>query len=214
MKVLRAIRPTGLDRFLKLRDRADVLVVDTIRDHRESGCRGDDLLSVLLGITHEDGSPLTEAQIRDEMMTIFLAGTETTAAAIAWAFVYLSRDTRVRTKLLAELDAGEDDTYLTAVVNEVLRLRPSIPQIIVREVKKPMVIGGVQYEPGQHLWASAFLMNRDTSLYEDPAAFRPERFLNSKPGTYTWIPFGGGRIRCLGDKIALVEMKTMMTGRC
>ncbi|HEV3171960.1 MAG TPA: cytochrome P450 [Actinocrinis sp.] len=210
VKILRAVKWTGVDRFLKLREQADALVMETIEDHRASNFRGDDLLSVLLSITHEDGSPLTKGEIRDEMMTIFLAGTETTAAAIAWAFVYLSRDKQMLDRLRAEIDRGEDDAYLTAVVNEVLRVRPSIPNIIVREVKKPIVIGGVQYEPGQHLWISAFLMNRDPEVYEDPDAFRPERFLNTKPGMYTWIPFGGGRIRCLGDKIALLEMKAMI----
>ncbi|MBS2964404.1 cytochrome P450 [Actinocrinis puniceicyclus] len=210
VKILRAIKPTGVDRFLKLREKADALILESIEDHRASNFRGDDLLSVLLGITHEDGSPLTNAEVRDEMTTIFLAGTETTAAAIAWAFVYLSRHRQVLEKVRAEIAEGENDTYLTAVVNEVLRVRPSIPNIIVREVKKPIVIGGVQYEPGQHLWISAFLMNRDPQLYDDPDVFRPERFLNTKPGMYTWIPFGGGRIRCLGDKIALLEMKAMI----
>lgn len=208
-KMLRAIRPLGLDRFLKLRDQADALIHETIEEHRASGYRGDDLLSTLLGVTHADGSPLTDSEIRDEMTTIFLAGTETTAAAIAWSFVYLARHEEVTERLREEIARGED-TYLTAVINEVLRLRPSIPQIIVREVKKPIEIGGVRYEPGQHLWASAFLLNRDPNLYEEPDAFRPERFLDVKPGVYSWIPFGGGRIRCLGDRIALLEMKAVI----
>lgn len=113
--------------------------------------------------------------------------------------------------------ASGEDAYLTAVVHEVLRLRPSIPQIIVREVKKPIEIGGVRYEAGQHLWASAFLLNRDPNLYEEPHAFRPERFLDVKPGVYSWIPFGGGRIRCIGDRIALQEMKAVIRevlGQC
>jgi len=207
---LRKIKKLGLDRFLILRDQADAMIYETIAEHRESGYRGDDLLSVLLGITHEDGSPLTDRQIRDEMMTIFLAGTETTAAALAWTFEYVSRDDAVRRRLLAEIDAGESDAYLTATINEVLRLRPSIPNIIVREVRKPIEIGGVRFDPGMHLWASAYLVNHDPVVYPDPDAFRPERFVDSKPGTYTWIPFGGGRIRCLGDKIALLEMKTMI----
>ncbi|QKW10106.1 cytochrome P450 [Streptomyces sp. NA04227] len=209
IKILRAIKPLGLERFLQLRDRVDTLVYESIEEHRASGYRGDDLLSELLEMTHPDGTPLTDSEIRDELSTIFLAGTETTAAAIAWAFVYLARDKRVTDKLRAEMAEGED-TYLTAVVHEVLRLRPSIPQIIVREVKKPIEIGGVRYEPGQHLWASAFLLNRDPKLYENPEEFRPERFLNVKPGVYSWIPFGGGRIRCIGDRIALQEMKAVI----
>ncbi|GHI86228.1 putative cytochrome P450 137 [Streptomyces xanthophaeus] len=216
VKVLRAIRPLGLERFLTLRDQVDALVYESIEEHRAAGYRGDDLLSELLEMTHPDGTPLTDSEIRDEMSTIFLAGTETTAAAIAWAFVYLARDKDVTARVREEMARGEE-TYLTAVVNEVLRLRPSIPNIIVREVKKPIEIGGVRYEPGQHLWASAFLLNRDPNLYEDPDVFRPERFLGVKPGTYSWIPFGGGRIRCLGDRIALLEMKAVIRevlGQC
>ncbi|MGC4746917.1 cytochrome P450 [Micromonospora sp. DT201] len=210
VKVLTAFRPLGLHTFLQLREKADALIMETIEDRRKSGETGDDMLAVLLGITHEDGSPLSMREVRDEMMTIFLAGTETTVAAITWSFEYLSHATEARERLVAEIDAGESDEYLTATVNEVLRLRPSIPQIIPREVMKPIEIGGVRYEPGMHLWASAYLMNRDPNLYPDPDVFRPERFLGVKPGTYTWIPFGGGRIRCLGDRIALMEMKTVI----
>ncbi|WP_062204318.1 cytochrome P450 [Streptomyces sp. NBRC 109706] len=209
VKLLTAIRPLGLHQFLKLRERADALIAEAVAERREVGDLGDDMLSVLLGITHEDGSPLTIREMRDEMMTIFLAGTETTAAAIAWGFEYLSREHAARERLVEEIDKGEEDTFLTATVHEVLRLRPSIPQIIPRTVMKPIEIGGVRYEPGMLLWASAYLMNRHPSLYDEPDAFRPERFLGTKPGVYTWIPFGGGRIRCLGDKIALLEMKAM-----
>lgn len=210
VRVLTTIRPLGLHRFLKLRKRADALIAEAVEERRNSGMTGDDMLSVLLGITGEDGSPLDGVELRDEMMTIFLAGTETTVNAIAWAFEYLSREDAVRERLVAEIDAGEDDAYLNATVHEVLRLRPSIPQIIPREVMKPLEIGGVRYEPGMLLWASAYLMNRDPSLYPEPDEFRPERFLGVKPGVYTWIPFGGGRIRCLGDKIALSEMRAVL----
>lgn len=211
LKLFRSIKSLGLENFLQLRDKADALIYETIEEHRESDYRGDDLLSVLLGITHEDdGSPLSPREIRDEMMTIFLAGTETTAAAMAWTFEYLTRHPDALKRLRDEIDAGESDAYLMAVINEVLRLRPSIPNIIVREVKKPIEIGGVQFEPGMHLWASAYLVNHDKSTYENPDEFRPERFLDTKPGTFTWIPFGGGRIRCIGDKIALLEMKAVI----
>lgn len=210
VKLLRAVRPLGFDEFLTLRERADALIAGAAEDRRASGDFGTDMLSVLLGITHEDGSPLSNMELRDEMMTIFLAGTETTAAAIAWAFEFLSREPAALERLVAEIDAGEDDAYLTATVQEVLRLKPSIPQIIPRTVMKPIEIGGVRFEPGMALWASAYLMNRDPSLYPEPKVFRPERFVGAKPGVYTWIPFGGGRIRCIGDKIALLEMKTVL----
>jgi len=208
VKLLTAIRPLGLHKFLKLRKKADALIAEAVEERRQAE-PGDDMLSVLLRVTHEDGSPLDGVELRDEMMTIFLAGTETTAAAIAWGFEYLSREPEARERLIAEIDAGEDDAFLTATVNEVLRVRPSIPQIIPREVMKPVEIGGVRFEPGMILWASAFMLHRDPKLYPDPYAFRPERFLGTKPGVYTWIPFGGGRIRCLGASIALIEMKAV-----
>lgn len=210
VKVLAKIRPLGLGSFLEQRRRVDALIAEAVEERRSSGFVGDDMLSVLLGITHEDGSPLTPVEFRDEMMTIFLAGTETTVVALSWAFEYLSLNRPELDKLVAEIDAGDSDAYLTATVNEVLRLRPSIPQIIPRTVVKPIEIGGVQYEPGMLLWASAYLLHRNPTLYPDPYAFRPERFLGVKPGTYSWIPFGGGRIRCLGAEIALVEMAAVL----
>ncbi|MFF2010708.1 cytochrome P450 [Streptomyces sp. NPDC058195] len=210
VRVLRMIRPLGLDEFLTLRERANALIAGAVADRRAVGDLDNDMLSVLLGITHEDGTPLSQTELRDEMMTIFLAGTETTAAAISWAFEFLSREPEALERLVAEIDAGTEDAYLTATVQEVLRVRPSIPQIIPRTVVKPIEIGGVRFEPGMVLWASAYLMNRDPQLYPEPGRFRPERFLGNKPGVYTWIPFGGGRIRCIGDKIALLEMKTVL----
>lgn len=210
VRLLTAIRPLGVHDFLEVRERAHALIAEAVEERRNSGELGDDMLSVLLGITHDDGSPLNAEEMRDEMKTLFAAGSETTAAAMAWAFLYLSREHAARDRLVAEIDAGEGDAYLTATVHEVLRLRPSIPQMIPREVMKPIEIGGVRFEPGALLWASAYLLNHDPSLYPDPHAFRPERFLGTKPGTYTWIPFGGGRIRCLGAEIAIIEMKAML----
>jgi cytochrome P450 len=210
VRLLAAIRPLGLHEFLKLRKHADELMAEAVEERRNSGELGDDMLSVLLRITHDDGSPLSAVELRDEMMTIFLAGTETVAGALSWAFLHLSREHAVRDRLVAEIDAGEGDVYLTATVQEVLRLWPSIPQIIAREVMKPIEIGGVRYEPGSLLWASAYLMHHDPSIYPDPHEFRPERWLGTRPGTYSWIPFGGGRIRCLGAEIAILEMKAVL----
>jgi len=210
VRVLRAYRPNGLDEFLKRRDRADALIAEAVEERRASGYSGDDLLSVLLGITKPDGSPLSQQELRDEMMTIFIAGTETSASGATWSLEYLSRTPEVLDKLVADIDKGEDDTYLTAVVYEMLRLRPPIPHLIFREVMKPIEIGGVRYEPGVLLWASAYLLHHNPAVYPDPYAFRPERFLDTKPGTYSWIPFGGGRIRCLGSEIGLAEMKSVL----
>jgi cytochrome P450 len=212
VKLLARIPPLGLGHFLEQRKRVDALLDEAVEERRKSGFVGDDVLSVLLGITHEDGSPLTPMELRDEMMTMFVPGTETTAVALAWAFEYLSlsQNRPALDRLVAEIDAGVSDEYLNATVYEVLRLRPSIPQIIPRTVMKPIEIGGVRYEPGMMLWASAYLLHRNPELYPDPYAFRPERFLDAKPGIYTWIPFGGGRIRCLGANIGLIEMAAVL----
>jgi cytochrome P450 len=212
VKLLARIPALGVGSFLEQRDRVDALIAEAVEERRNSGFVGDDLLSVLLGITHEDGSPLTAVELRDEMMTIFFAGTETTVVALSWGFEYLSLDVNrpVLDRLVAEIDAGVSEEYLNATVYEILRVRPSIPQIIPRTVMKPIEIGGVRYEPGMLLWASAYLLHRNPELYPDPYAFRPERFLDTKPGIYTWIPFGGGRIRCLGANIGLIEMAAVL----
>jgi len=208
--LLARIPRLGLGRFLEQRERIDALFAEVVEERRNSGFVGDDVLSVLLGITHDDGSPLTAVELRDEMMLVFFAGTETTAVALSWAFEYLSLNRPVLDRLVAEIDAGVSDEYLNATVNEVLRMRPSIPQIIPRTVMKPIEIGGVRYEPGSLLWASAHLLHRNPELYPDPYAFRPERFFDTKPSLYTWIPFGGGRIRCLGALIGLIEMNAVL----
>ncbi|WP_024802965.1 cytochrome P450 [Nocardia sp. BMG51109] len=210
LRILRAIRPLGLDKFLKDRERAEALIAEAVEERMNRGDLGDDMLSVLLGITHDDGSPLSAKEFRDEMMTVFLAGTETTAAAVCWALEHLSRSPADLARLVAEIEEGSDDTFLTAVVHEVLRLRPPTPQIVPREVVKPIEIGGVRYEPGTLLWASGYLLNRDPVRYPEPDEFRPERFVNVKPGAHTWIPFGGGHTRCLGDRIAITEMKAVL----
>ncbi|MDT3398007.1 cytochrome P450 [Streptomyces sp. B1866] len=210
IRLLRALRPLGVHDFLKARERVDELIAQAVKERLDSGDLGDDMLSVLLAVRNEDGSPLSGVELRDELMTMFLAGTETTAAAICWALEFLSREPAVLDRVMAEMAEGESDAYLTAVVHEVLRLRPPTPQIIPREVMKPIEVGGVRYEPGMLLWPSGYLVNRDPARYPEPDEFRPERFLNVKPGSYTWIPFGGGHIRCLGDRIAIFEAKTML----
>jgi cytochrome P450 len=194
-------------RFTRARDAVDSLVYAQIDDRRRSGERTEDVLSILLDARHEDGSEMSEEEIRDELMTALLAGHETTASELAWAFETLAREPRVLGRLHDEIDAGEGDAYLTATIQETLRRRPVLPQAEPRLVKEPVEIGGWRYEPGVVLGASAWLVHHDPDIYPDPFAFRPERFLEEPPGTYTWIPFGGGRRRCLGASFAMLEMK-------
>jgi cytochrome P450 len=196
--------------FDRARTRANELVYEQIDERRASGEQRDDVLSMLLEARHEDGSEMSREEIRDELMTALVAGHETTASQLAWAFERLAREPGVLERLHEEIDGGEDDSYLTAVIQETLRRRPVLPQAEPRLVKKPIEIGGWRYEPGVVLAASAWLIHHDPDVYPDPFAFRPERFLEEPPGTYTWIPFGGGRRRCIGASFAMLEMQIVI----
>jgi cytochrome P450 len=197
-------------RFVKARARADELVYEQIDERRSSGNGRDDILSMLLEARHEDGSEMSREEIRDELMTALVAGHETTASELAWAFEQLAREPRVLRRLHEEIDGGDEDAYLTATIQETLRRRPVLPQAEPRLVKKPIQVGDWHYEPGPVLAANGWLVHHDPEIYPDPFAFRPERFLEEPPGTYTWIPFGGGRRRCLGAAFAMLEMKVAM----
>jgi cytochrome P450 len=153
---------------------------------------------------------MSAQELRDELMTALVAGHETTASQLAWAFAQLARSPEVARRLQQELDAGESDEYMTATINEILRLRPVLPNAEPRLIKRPIEIGGFEYPAGVALLASAFLVHHDPEIYPEPYAFRPERFVGRQPGTYTWLPFGGGRRRCLGASFALLEMKLVL----
>jgi cytochrome P450 len=202
--------------------RADELIFELIDERRrlqgEGEAGGDDVLSMLLGARHEDGSPMSPAELRDELVTALVAGHETTASQLAWAFERLAREPSVQARLREEIDDGGDDAYLTATVQEIMRHRPVLPNAEPRLVKRTIEIGGVTYPPGVVLIACAYLLHHNPAVYPDPYAFRPERFLEQEdgreggqaPGTYTWLPFGGGRRRCLGASFALLEMKLVL----
>jgi cytochrome P450 len=196
--------------FLRAREKADELVYQQIDERRRSGERRDDVLSMLLEARHEDGSAMSREEIRDELMTALVAGHETTASELAWAFERLAREPRVLRRLHDEIDSGDGNGYLTATIQETLRRKPVLPQAEPRLVKKPVEIGGWNYRPGVVLAANAWLVHHDPDIYPDPFAFRPERFVDEAPGTYTWIPFGGGRRRCLGASFAMLEMKVAL----
>lgn len=197
-------------RFAQMRERADRLIYELIDERRDGGEERDDILAMLLAARHEDGSPMSDTELRDELMTLLTAGHETTASELAWAFERLVREPRVLDRLVAEVVADDGDAYLTATIQETLRRRPVLPNAEPRLVKKPVELGGWHYEPGVCLIANAYLVHHDPDVYPDPCAFRPERFLDDSPGTYTWIPFGGGRRRCIGASFATVEMKIVM----
>lgn len=193
-------------RFERDRAQADVELYALIEERRQEGDdERDDVLSMLLGARHSDGSPMSDEEIRDELMTALVAGHETTASSLGFAFEQLARSPEVTERL-----AGGDDAYLDATINEVLRRRPVLLIPEPRLVKRPYELGGRTYEPGVVLTAGAYLVHHDPAIYPDPYAFKPERFLERKPGTYTFLPFGGGRRRCLGASFALLEMRIVL----
>jgi hypothetical protein len=219
LSVLPALRP--LTRHLPSGRRFDALIASTDRlifrliDQRREQMRdgaepGEDILAMLLDARHEDDSPMSPQELRDELMTALVAGHETTASQLAWGFERLAHEPRVLARLQEEIDSGESDEYLTATINEILRIRPVLPNAEPRLTMRPVEIGGFRYPAGVALLASAFLVHHDPDIYAEPEAFRPERFLGNPPGTYTWIPFGGGRRRCLGASFALTEMKIVL----
>jgi cytochrome P450 len=143
-------------------------------------------------------------------MTMLVAGHETTASTLAWALELIPRHPDVLATLRDEIDGGDGDDYLTATIQETQRRRPVLPNAAPRLVKEPIEIGDWTYEPGVAVVACAYLLHHEPEIYPDPYSFRPERFLDDPPGTYTWIPFGGGRRRCLGASFANVEMKIVL----
>jgi cytochrome P450 len=197
--------------FLDVRNRIDDLLFDQVTERRaEGGEDRDDVLAMLLAARHEDGSEMTRQELRDELMTLLVAGHETTASTLAWAFERLIREPEVLARLTDEVRAGDSEDYLLATIQETLRRRPVLPNTAPRLVKKPVEIGGWHYEPGPALVANAYLLHHDPDVYPDPYSFQPERFLDEKPGTYTWIPFGGGRRRCIGMSFAMLEMRIVL----
>jgi cytochrome P450 len=202
------------DRLAAFRDvlaRTDRLVLAEIARRREQPDLGerDDIMSLLLGARHEDGSPISDAELRDELVTLLVAGHETTATSLAWALERLVRSPEALERTVAEADGG-GGPYTDAVIFETLRLRPVFP-MVARAVKKPFELGGYTIPPGVTVMPAISLLHRRPDLYPEPDSFRPERFRGKRPGTYTWIPFGGGSRRCLGASFAMFEMRIVLS---
>jgi cytochrome P450 len=189
----------------------DELIFEEIRSRRGAPDleQRDDVLSLLLQAHHDDGSVMSDEELRDELMTLLVAGHETSATALAWALEALARHPAALNRLRDEVDADGDDAYLDAVVKEVLRLRPVIA-LVLRRLTEPMEIGGRLLPAGVTVAPCIYLLHRRPDVYDEPRAFRPERFLEQPPGTYTWIPFGGGVRRCLGASFAQFEIKVVL----
>jgi cytochrome P450 len=205
--------PERLRRFPPFRrrvERIDRLIFEEIRLRREATdlADRDDILSLLLQATHEDGRPMSDRELRDELMTLLVAGHETTATGLSWAIELLARHPAQLERLEADV-AGGDGAYLDAVIKETLRLRPVIA-LVLRKLVEPMEIGGRLLPAGVSVAPSIYLVHRRPDVYPEPHRFRPERFLEQPAGTYTWIPFGGGVRRCLGGAFAEFEMAVVL----
>jgi cytochrome P450 len=191
--------------------RMDDVLRAEIRDRQAATdlAERDDILSMLVEARDEDGAPLDEDELRDQLVTLLLAGHETTATALAWTFDALFRNPEVLARLEASLPEG--DEYLDAVVEETLRIRPTVHDV-GRRLGEPLVTkDGRTIEPGTAVFAAVHLIHRRDDVFPDPHAFRPERFLGEeRPSTYAWIPFGGGMRRCLGAAFAQFEMRRVL----
>ena len=203
---------TAAQRFIERRRLVDEAIYDEIARRRAEPDLEDrdDVFSMLVLARDEDGNALTDEELRDELVTLLVAGHETTATGLAWTFERLLHTPRVLRELESRLAEG-DETYLDAVVKESLRARPVIPGIGRVVQDEPFELGGYVIPPGIEINPSINGLHRRPASYPNPAEFRPERFLgDDPPDTYTWIPFGGGVRRCLGASFALMEMRTIV----
>jgi cytochrome P450 len=191
-------------------DEVDELLYAEIADRRAEaeGEERDDILSVLMEARFEDGGEMSDTDLRDQLMTLLLAGHETTATALAWTFDLLLRHPAPMTRLRESLEAGEDD-YLRATISESLRLRPVVP-LAGRRLNKELSVDGLTLPAGTDVTPAIWLTHTRADVYPEPFAFRPERFLEDAPDTYAWVPFGGGIRRCIGASFAEFEMRVAL----
>jgi cytochrome P450 len=186
----------------------DEVLYKEIADRRATGERDNDVLSMLLDARDENGEALSDRELRDELLTLLVAGHETTASALAFAIERLLHHPEMLQQLTDELTWG-DETYLDAVIKETLRQRPVLP-IVARKLKGEFRVGGYDLPKGTVVMPNVWLVHHNPDVYPDPEAFRPERFLARSPDTYSWIPFGGGVRRCLGASFAQFEMRVVL----
>ena len=197
-------------RFVRTRAALDEFIYEEISLRRASGegAARDDVLSLLLAARYDDGSPMSDEELRDELVTFLAAGHETTATGLAWAFERLLRNPPVLERLRASLAAGEDD-YLEATVLETLRARPVIVDV-ARRLTAPARLGEYEIPAGTFVMAAIAALHHREDLFPEPEEFRPERFLGRRPDNYAWIPFGGGVRRCVGAAFAEYEMRVVL----
>jgi len=206
-------RGDPLESLRELVGEIDELLLAEIAERRADPAHVDreDILSLLVAARFEDGTEMSDREVRDQLITLLLAGHETTATALAWTFDLLLHHPVALTRLTAEVNDGEDDgdAYLRAVISESLRLRPVVP-LAGRRLACDLNVDGLSLPAGTDVTPAIWLTHTRADLYPEPYAFRPERFLQESPTTYGWIPFGGGVRRCLGAAFAELEMRVVL----
>lgn len=217
-KDLGAWSPWG--KFVRDRAAIDKIIYTEIAERRSSPDPNRiDILSLLMSARDEQGNPMTDQELRDELMTMLLAGYETTATAMAWALYWTQQKPEVRNKILQELDTLGNSPdpmsifrlpYLTAVCNEILRIHPVTMLTFPRVVREPVELLGHKLEPGTNIVGCMYLVHQREDLYPEPKQFKPERFLERQFSPYEFIPFGAGARRCIGDALASFEMKLVL----
>lgn len=198
--------------FLKKREQADRILYGLIEAARQDPqlTERTDVMALLVQATDEDGTPMTDVEIRDQLLTMLVAGHETTAGTLAWAVERLARNPEVLAKLTASVRAGETE-YLSAVFDETLRARPTV-SLAVRSVQvDEYELGGYSLPRDTRIGSNPALTHYDPNLFADPGRYRPERFLEERPSNYAYIPFGGGVRRCIGAAFARMEFMAVMT---
>ena len=205
----------GLDAFkvswlpiTKLKRAVDDTLYAMIRDARRRATGGDDVLSMMLEARDEHGASMTDVEIRDELVTLLLAGHETTATSLAWAFDLLLAHPETLERMQCEIAAGRDE-YVDCVIRETLRVRPIVP-LVGRVVARPFQLGRWTLPIGTRVAPSIYLAGQRAADYPDPQRFDPARWLGVKPDPYTWLPFGGGIRRCIGMAFAQFEMRIVL----
>jgi hypothetical protein len=208
-KDLGPLSPWG--RFLRLRAKVDAILDELIEEARRDPALAErsDVLALMVQARREDGSPMTNAEIRDQLVTMLAAGHETTAHTLGWAVERLTRHPEVLDRLVAEVDAGEGKAYRDATIREVQRMRPVV-SFAGRHTQRPFEVGGYRLPKGVLIGLSAGLTHYDPRLFPEPERFNPDRFYEKLPETYSWIPFGGGIRRCIGATFAHMELDVVL----
>ncbi|BDI16534.1 hypothetical protein ANSO36C_23360 [Nostoc cf. commune SO-36] len=207
-------------KFLRDRQQIDKLIYAEISERREQNdSHRNDILSMLISAQDDTGQSMTDQELRDQLMTLIVAGYETTATAIAWGLYWIHQKPLVREKLLQELDTLGDSpdpmsiyrlSYLSAVCNETLRIHPVVIFSFPRVVQEPAQLLGHSLEPGTVLLPNIYLTHQREDLYPQPKEFQPERFIKRQFSPYEFLPFGGGVRRCIGEALAIFEMKLVL----